>query len=126
MGLVLVRPREGEHILREEDVEAAIAAAGDSLALALLPGVQYYTGQLLDIGRLTAAAHAAGAIAGWDLAHAVGNVVLKLHEWGIDFAAWCSYKYCNAGPGGIAGIFVHEKFADGARVTRGRGFGLLH
>jgi kynureninase len=74
---------------------------------------QYYTGQALDIPRLTAAVHRVGGVAGWDLAHAVGNLPLRLHEWGVDFAAWCTYKYLCAGPGGIAGLFVHDKYAHG-------------
>jgi len=110
-SLVEVAPRAGEELLRTEDVLAAIARAGDELALVLLPGVHYYTGQLLDIERITAAAHAAGAAVGWDLAHAVGNVELRLHDWGVDFAAWCSYKYLNSGPGGLAGAFLHERHA---------------
>lgn len=110
-GLVTVSPRAGEETLRTEDILSAIEAAGESLALVCLPGVQYYTGQLLDIPGITAATHAVGAMAGWDLAHAVGNVPLHLHDWGVDFAAWCSYKYLNSGPGGIAGAFVHEKYA---------------
>lgn len=110
--LILVKPRAGEETLRTEDITAAIAGAGSTLALVLLPGVQYYTGQLLDIPTITAAAHAVGAIAGWDLAHAVGNVPLHLHDWGVDFAAWCTYKYMNSGPGGIGGAFVHERHAE--------------
>lgn len=119
-GCIKVRPREGEETLRTEDILAAIAAAGDELALVLLPGVQYYTGQVLDMATITAAGHAAGAMVGWDLAHAVGNVPLSLHAWGADFAAWCTYKYVNAGPGGIAGAFVHEKHADAAGDGRKR------
>lgn len=122
-GLVRVAPRAGEDALRTEDVLAAIAAAGDSLALVLLPGVQYYTGQALDIPAITAGAHAVGALAGWDLAHAAGNVPLELHAWGVDFAAWCSYKYVNAGPGGIAGAFVHEKHAPLEPASEGAGGG---
>lgn len=111
-AMVTVAPRDGEQLLRTDDIVAAIGAAGESLALVLLPGVQYYTGQLLDIAAITAAAHRVGAIAGWDLAHAVGNVPLRLHDWDVDFAAWCSYKYLNSGPGGIAGAFLHERYAE--------------
>ena len=109
-GLIEVAPREGEDTLRDEDIIAAIAAAGDSLALVLFSGVQYYTGQLFDIPAIAAAAHGVGALCGIDCAHAVGNVPLSLHDWGVDFAAWCSYKYLNSGPGGIAGVFVHSRF----------------
>jgi len=108
-AIILLTPRQGESTLRTEDIEAAIADAGDKLALLMLPGVQFYTGQFFDMPRLTAAAHRVGALAGWDCAHAAGNVPLRLHEWGVDFAAWCSYKYLNSGPGSIAQIFVHEK-----------------
>ena len=97
---------------------AAIAREGDSLALVLLSGVQYYTGQLFDIAEVTRAGHAAGAVVGIDLAHAVGNVPLRLHEWGVDFAAWCSYKYLNSGPGGIAGLFLHERYAHASMADR--------
>ena len=111
-SLVELAPRAGEECLRTEDVEAAIVAHGPELAVVLLPGVQYYTGQFFEIERLTRAAHAAGAFCGWDLAHAAGNVELRLHEWGVDFACWCSYKYLNSGPGGMAGAFLHERFRD--------------
>jgi kynureninase len=94
-SLVLVRPREGEETIRTEDVVAAIKGAGDELALVMLSGVQYYTGQLFDIPAITAAAHAAGAYCGWDCAHAAGNAHLRLHDWDVDFAAWCGYKYLN-------------------------------
>jgi kynureninase len=104
-----VGPRSGETTLRDEDVAAAIREAGDMLALVLLPGVQYLSGEALDIARLTCEAHAVGALAGWDLAHAIGNLPLKLHDAGADFAAWCSYKYLNGGPGAVAGAFIHER-----------------
>jgi kynureninase len=107
--VLLVHPRPGEHHLRTEDILATIEEHQDTLALILLPGVQYYTGQWLDIEAITRAANAAGIIAGWDLAHAVGNVPLQLHAWEVDFAVWCSYKYLNSGPGSLAGCFVHEK-----------------
>ncbi len=111
-SMVVVRPRDGEETLRPDDILAAIDDCGDALALVLLPGVQYYTGQVLPIGPITASAHAAGAYAGFDLAHAVGNIELALHEDGVDFAAWCTYKYLNSGPGGVAGAFVHERHVD--------------
>lgn len=107
--LIVVGPRTGEATVRVEDLEAAITDAGDRLAFTLLAGVNYATGQLLDIPRLTAAAHAAGAMAGWDLAHAAGNVVLSLHDSDVDFAAWCTYKYLNSGPGAVGQIFVHDR-----------------
>jgi kynureninase len=107
--VVEVAPREGEECLRTADIEATIAREGDALALVLLSGVQYYTGQVLDMPRITRAAHAVGARCGWDLAHAIGNVELRLHEWEADFACWCSYKYLNGGPGAVAGAFIHER-----------------
>jgi kynureninase len=107
-AVVRLAPREGEAFLRTEDVCEAIREQGDRLALVMLPGVQYLSGQLFDICRITEAAHSVGALAGWDCAHAAGNVPLSLHDWRVDFASWCSYKYLNAGPGGIAGAFVHE------------------
>jgi kynureninase len=109
--LIEIGPRPGEETLRTEDVVARIEREAPRLALVLLPGVQYLTGQLLDLGSLTAAARRAGAIVGLDLAHAIGNVPLRLHDWGADFAVWCSYKYLNAGPGAIGGCFVHERQA---------------
>ncbi|EGD75996.1 kynureninase [Salpingoeca rosetta] len=108
-ALVEVRPRDGEHSIRDEDVIAAINEHADTVALVLIGGVHYYTGQFFDLPAIAAAAHAQGAFMGVDLAHAVGNVELRLHDWDIDFACWCTYKYLNSGPGGIAGAFVHEK-----------------
>ncbi len=108
-ALVEVGPRPGEAALREEDLLEAIHECGDSLALVLLPGVQYLSGEAFDISRLTAAAHAAGALCGWDLAHAIGNLPMSLHEAGVDFAVWCSYKYLNGGPGAVAGAFIHAR-----------------
>jgi kynureninase len=107
--LVEMTPRAGEETLHIEDIEAKIAELGPELALVLWPGVQYRTGQNFDIARIARAAHAAGAVAGFDLAHSIGNVPLQLHEWDADFAVWCSYKYLNAGPGAIGGAFVHQK-----------------
>ena len=111
-SLVQIAPRPGEQLLRHEDLVAEIERIGPRLALVLMPGIQYLTGQLLDLGGLTKAAHAVGAHAGFDLAHAMGNVPLALHDWGADFAVWCSYKYLNGGPGATAGAFVHEKHFD--------------
>ena len=108
-SLVLARPRPGEETLRREDLLGLIATHGAELALVMLPGVQYYTGQVLPMAEITAAAHDVGARVGFDLAHAVGNVPLALHDWDVDFAVWCSYKYLNGGPGGMGGAFVHER-----------------
>jgi kynureninase len=113
--LILARPRANEHTLRIEDLETLIARHGDELALALLPAVQFFTGQVFDIARLTAAVQRVGAIAGWDLAHGAGNIAVGLHEANVDFACWCSYKYLNSGPGAIAGTFVHERHAKSER-----------
>ncbi|MFN2300575.1 MAG: kynureninase [Gammaproteobacteria bacterium] len=121
-GLVELEPREGEATLREEDIEAMFARLGETIALVLLPGVQYYTGQFVDIKRLTAAAHAQGARVGVDLAHAAGNVPLRLHDWGPDFAVWCHYKYCNAGPGAVGGCFVHARHAESFDLPRFAGW----
>lgn len=107
--LIVVGPRDGESTVRDDDLEAAIREAGDRLALGLLAGVNYATGQRLDVPRLTAAIHDVGAVAGWDLAHAAGNVPLALHDDGVDFAAWCTYKYLDGGPGAPGQLFVHER-----------------
>ena len=120
--LVEVAPREGEFTLRTEDILEAIRKHSPELAIIILGGVQYYTGQLFDIKRITNAGHQAGAIVGFDLAHAVGNVELNLHKHGVDFAVWCSYKYLNSGPGGIAGAFVHEKHFSREHLPRFAGW----
>uniref|UniRef100_A0A6I8P3F7 Kynureninase n=1 Tax=Ornithorhynchus anatinus TaxID=9258 RepID=A0A6I8P3F7_ORNAN len=101
----------GEETLRTEDILALIEKEGDSIAVILFSGVQFYTGQLFDMPRITKAGQAKGCFVGFDLAHAVGNVELRLHDWGVDFACWCSYKYLNSGAGGLAGAFIHEKHA---------------
>ena len=108
-SLVVARPRADEETLQRDDLLALIAEHGPELALVMLPGVQYYTGQVLPMAEITAAAHDVGARVGFDLAHAAGNVPLALHDWGVDFAVWCSYKYLNGGPGGVGGAFVHER-----------------
>jgi kynureninase len=105
-AVIRLRPRAGEDTLRTEDV---LAALDDRVALVLLGGVNYLTGELMDIPAITAAGRRAGAVVGWDLAHAVGNVPLALSEWGVDWAAWCHYKYVNSGPGAVAGAFVHRR-----------------
>ncbi len=120
--LLEIGPRPGEHALRTEDLIACIEREGSRLALVLLPGVQYLTGQLFDLGPLIAAARAAGAVAGVDLAHAIGNVPLRMHDWGADFAVWCSYKYLNAGPGAVGGCFVHERHATRRDLPRFAGW----
>ena len=108
-AIVEIKRRDGEHNIRIEDIVAKIEETGDELALVLFGGVNYYTGQVFDMKAITAAGHKAGAIVGFDLAHAVGNIALQLHDWNVDFAAWCSYKYMNSGPGNASGCFVHEK-----------------
>lgn len=107
-AIIRQKPREGEATLRTEDIEAVIAREGPRVALVMLGAVNYLTGQWFDMERITRAAHSVGALCGWDLAHAVGNVPMRLHDIGADFAAWCSYKYLNSGAGAIAGAFVHE------------------
>lgn len=120
--LIELFPREGEHHLREEDILAEIEKAGDSLALIMIGGVNYYTGQVMPMKKITEAGHKVGAIVGFDCAHAAGNIALELHEWEVDFAAWCSYKYLNSGPGSTAGIFVHEKHANKPELPRFAGW----
>lgn len=117
-GLVTVAPRAGEHVIRTEDIEAFLGRDGDSVALLLFGGVNYYSGQVFDMARITAAARAEGCVVGWDLAHAAGNVELKLHEWDVDFAVWCNYKYLNSGPGAVAGCFVHDRHGRNPDVPR--------
>ena len=121
-GVLVARPRDGEAVLRDEDLDALLDEHGDSIALVLIGGVQYYTGQLFDLGRVAEKARALGCVVGFDLAHAAGNVPLRLHEWGVDFAAWCTYKYLNAGPGSVAGAFVHERHAADASRPRFAGW----
>lgn len=118
-AIVRLGPRPGESVLRTEDVVERISRP--DVALVLLGGVNYLTGELMDIPGITAAGRAAGAVVGWDLAHAAGNVPLSLHEWDVDFAAWCSYKYLNSGPGSLAGAFVHERHL-GASLQRFEGW----
>lgn len=108
-SLVEMNPREGETTIRTEDIEKYLDKEGDSVALVMLAGVNYYTGQAFEMERITKAAHKKGCLCGFDLAHAAGNLVMNLHDWGVDFAVWCTYKYLNGGPGAVAGCFVHEK-----------------
>lgn len=116
--IVELMPREGEYTLRTDDILETINKHKDALALVLLGAVNYYTGQFFELDKITKAAHNAGAICGFDLAHAIGNVPLKLHDWNVDFAVWCSYKYLNSSPGGISGIFVHEKYSMNPNTPR--------
>ncbi len=117
-AIIELSPKEGKYILEEDDIIEAIHEAGDSLAVVMFGGVNYYTGQFFDLKRITDAAHRTGAYAGFDLAHAVGNVPLKLHDWSVDFACWCSYKYLNSGPGGVGGIFVHSHHGNNPKTFR--------
>jgi kynureninase len=121
-AIVEVSPREGEHTIRTEDILKKIEELGDSLALVFWGGVNYYTGQVFDMESICAAGHKVGARVGLDLAHAAGNVELKLHDWGVDFAAWCSYKYLNSGPGNVSGVFVHERHGENADLPRFAGW----
>jgi kynureninase len=116
--IIEVKPRDGEKLLRHEDIVAAIEKAGPTLALCLMSGMNYYTGQLYHIAEITSAAHRVGAFAGFDLAHVVGNVPVELHQSGVDFAVWCSYKYLNGGPGAVGGFFVHEKHGKNTSIHR--------
>ncbi len=121
-AIVELKPRIGEFKLRTEDIVSKIEELNDELALVLIGGVNYYTGQAFDMKSITEAAHKAGAVAGFDLAHAAGNLVMNLHDWNVDFACWCSYKYLNSGPGSVAGIFVHEKHGTNKDLPRFAGW----
>jgi kynureninase len=121
-AIVEVKRREGEHNIRLEDVLAKINEVGDELALVLIGGVNYYTGQVFDMKTITEAGHRVGAYVGWDLAHAAGNIKLELHDWQVDFAAWCSYKYMNSGPGNASGCFIHEKHHSNSELPRFAGW----
>jgi kynureninase len=121
-AIVEVAPRAGEDILRIEDIVEIIENEGDSVALVMFGGVNYYTGQFYDLEKITAAGHRVGAKVGFDLAHTAGNLPLQLHDWGPDFAVWCSYKYLNSGPGGPSGAFVHERHANSPELPRFAGW----
>lgn len=120
--IVEVMQPSGGFLLRTEDIVSAIEQHSDTVALVFFSGVNYFTGQLFDIKTITEAAHAAGALCGFDLAHAAGNVTLQLHNWNVDFACWCSYKYLNSGPGAIAGVFIHEKYHSDTAIPRFAGW----
>lgn len=117
-ALVLARPREGEHTVRAEDIEVALEQHGGQIALVLFAGVNFLSGQLFNIREITRASQKCGCLVGIDLAHAAGNVPLSLHDWNVDFAVWCSYKYLNAGPGAVAGAFVHERHSANRALPR--------
>lgn len=121
-AIVEIKRREGEHNIRIEDILSKIEEIGDELALVLIGGVNYYTGQVFDMKTITEAGHKVGAYVGWDLAHAAGNIELELNKWGVDFAAWCSYKYMNSGPGNVSGYFVHEKHHEDKDLNRFAGW----
>jgi len=121
-SLIELAPRNGESTLRTEDIIETIECEGDKVALVMLGGVNYYTGQAFDMAAITAAGHAKGAVVGFDLAHAAGNLELRMHDWNVDFAVWCSYKYLNGGPGAVGGLFVHERHAKSFDLPRFAGW----
>jgi kynureninase len=121
-SLIEVAPRPGESANRTEDIEKLIEAEGEKISLVMLGGVNYYSGQAFDFARITKAGHSKGCVVGFDLAHAIGNIPLKLHDWNADFAVWCSYKYLNGGPGAIGGCFVHERHARDPKLPRFTGW----
>ncbi|MFC0773184.1 kynureninase [Terrimonas alba] len=121
-AIIEVSPGNGEHIIQTEDILSVIRENKDETALVLFGAVNYYTGQLFDIKKITDAAQAAGAYAGFDLAHAAGNVELKLHDWNVDFASWCSYKYLNSGPGAVSGIYIHDRHVTNKELPRFAGW----
>jgi kynureninase len=116
--LLVAQPQAGSHTIAMTDLEAMLHEHGEEIALVLIGGVNFFTGQVFDMARITELGRTHGCIVGFDLAHAAGNVPMKLHEWGVDFAAWCSYKYLNAGPGAVAGVFIHEKHAKQTELVR--------
>uniref|UniRef100_A0A8C2IPN4 Kynureninase n=1 Tax=Cyprinus carpio TaxID=7962 RepID=A0A8C2IPN4_CYPCA len=124
-SMLIIKPRQGEDTIRTEDIVSVIEREGDAIALVMLSGVQYYTGQLFNMEAITSAGHAKGCLVGFDCAHAVGNAELQLHDWNVDFACWCSYKYVNSGAGGLAGAYIHEKHAHKMELQPGvKGFRL--
>ncbi len=121
-ALILARPRKGEFTIRTEEIVDLIEKHHDELAVVMMGAVNFFTGQLFDIPTITSAAQKHGIVVGFDLAHAIGNVPLSLHDWNVDFAVWCSYKYLNAGPGAVAGAFVHERHATNTKLPRFAGW----
>ena len=121
-GLIKWKPRKGEELLNIEDLENILEEQGDEIALLLIGGVNYYTGQYLDLKKIAELGHAKNCMVGIDLAHGVGNIIPELHDSGVDFAAWCTYKYLNSGPGSLAGLFVHEKHAYNKELKRFAGW----
>ncbi|MCL6218451.1 kynureninase [Zunongwangia pacifica] len=121
-AIVELKKRDGEHNFRTEDILAKIEEVGEECALILIGGVNYYTGQVFDMKTITEAGHKIGAFVGWDLAHAAGNIKLELHDWNVDFAAWCSYKYMNSGPGNVSGCFINEKYHNKKDIPRFEGW----
>ena len=116
--IIEVGPRDGEHLIREEDIISKINEVGDELSMIMIGGANYYTGQVFDMPSITKAGHEVGAKVGFDLAHAAGNVKLELNKWGVDFAAWCSYKYLNSSPGGVSGLYINEKHVENNDLLR--------
>ncbi|GGW23130.1 kynureninase [Arenibacter certesii] len=121
-AIVTLNKREGEHFWRTEDILEKIKEVGDELALVLIGGVNYYNGQVFNMKEITQVAKEQGAMVGWDLAHGAGNIALHLHDWGVDFAAWCSYKYMNSGPGNASGVYIHEQYLDRSDIPRLEGW----
>jgi kynureninase len=121
-AIIEISPREGEHTIRTDDILATIRQHSHETALVLFGGVNYYSGQVFNMAAITRAGHEAGAVVGFDLAHAAGNIELKLHDWEVDFACWCSYKYLNSGPGGVAGVFIHQKHIANQQLPRFAGW----
>lgn len=121
-GLIVLKSRSGSPVIPTEEILELIEREGDSIAMIMMGGVNYYSGQAFEMQKIASAGHAKGCVVGFDLAHAAGNMHLKLHEWDVDFAAWCSYKYLNSGPGGIAGVFVHEKHVNNFDLPRFAGW----
>ncbi len=121
-SIIRVMPRDGEHVIRTEDIEAVLGERGSEIALVWLPGVNFVTGQVFDMAAITAAAKRHGCTVGFDLAHAAGNVPMQLHDWDVDFACWCTYKYLNGGPGSVGGCFVHQKHGRNPDLQRYAGW----
>lgn len=121
-AIIEIAPSDGEDLINEQDILDAIKEAGDQLALVMFGGVNYYTGQVFDMKTITEAGHKVGATVGFDLAHGAGNISLELHNWNVDFACWCSYKYLNSGPGNVSGIFVHERHCNNPKLNRFAGW----